>query len=163
MKEYILPAVLFVFNFAFPVQAEESITPAEVYSQGVKQALSEEDQNKIIEQALELLKTSNFHSGKGDKHKIFKLHRIQNDYRATVSGKYLVCRFQPGKMVMTHGGDIFVSEIVIGLNRDDYASDLFTVDADGTIVGHAKYSGELCIKILHAIPKIKQEAEQDAP
>jgi len=163
MKEYLLFAALFVFGFAFPVQAAESMTPVEVYSNGIKQELSESVQNELLEQALELLKTSNFQSGKGDKNNLFKLHGVQNDYRATVSGRFLVCRFQPGKKVTTVGGDIFVSEIVIGLNRDDYASRLFTVDQDGSVVGHAKYSGDLCIKILQAIPNLKQDAEQDAP
>jgi len=158
MKEYLLFAALFVFGFAFPVQAAESMTPVEVYSQGIKQELSESVQNKLLEQALELLKTSNFHSGKGDKNNLFTLYGVQNDYRATVSGRFLVCRFQPGKKVTTVGGDIFVSEIVIGLNRDDYASRLFTVDQDGSVVGHAKYSGDLCIKILQAIPNLKQDA-----
>jgi len=139
------------------------MTPVEVYSHGIKQELSESVQNKLLEQALELLKTSNFHSGKGDKNNLFTLHDVQNDYRATVSGRFLVCRFQPGKKVTTVGGDIFVSEIVTGLNRDDYASRLFTVDQDGSVVGHAKYSGDLCIKILQAIPNLKQDAEQDAP
>lgn len=125
--------------------------PVEVYSRGIKQELSESDQNKLLEQALELLKTSNFHSGKGQKNNIFTLHGVQNDYRATVSGRFLVCRFQPGKKVTTVGGDIFVSEIVIGLNRDDYASALFTVAEDGSVVEHAKYSGNLCIKIMHAL------------
>jgi len=163
MKEYLLFAALFVFGFAFPVQAAESMTPVEVYSHGIKQELSESVQNKLLEQALELLKTSNFHSGKGDKNNLFTLYGVQNDYRATVSGRFLVCRFQPSKKVTTVGGDIFVSEIVIGLNRDDYASRLFTVDQDGSVVGHAKYSGDLCIKILQAIPNLKQDAEQDAP
>jgi len=160
MKEHLLSTALFVLGFAYPVQAAESMTPAEVYFSGIKQELSESDQNKLLEQALELLKTSNFHSGKGDKNNLFTLHGVQNDYRTTVSGRFLVCRFQPGRKVTTMGGDIFVSEIVIGLNRDDYASGLFTVDEDGSVVGHAKYSGELCIKILHAIPNIKQDAEQ---
>ena len=163
MKEYLLSAALFVFGFAFPVQAAESMTPVEVYSNGIEQELSESVQNELLEQALELLKTSNFQSGKGDKNNLFTLHGVQNDYRATVSGRFLVCRFQPGKKVTTVGGDIFVSEIVIGLNRDDYASRLFTVDQDGSVVGHAKYSGDLCIKILQAIPDLKQDAEQDAP
>jgi len=83
MKEYLLFAALFVFGFAFPVQAAESMTPVEVYSHGIKQELSESVQNKLLEQALELLKTSNFHSGKGDKNNLFTLHDVQNDYRAT--------------------------------------------------------------------------------
>jgi len=153
MKKYILSAALFAFGFAFPVQAAESMIPAEVYSHGIKQELSEADQSKLFERALELLKTSNLHSGKGDEFNLFTLHVVQNNYRATVSGRFLVCRFQPGKKVTTVGGEIFVSEIVIGLNRDDYAFGLFTVDADGSVVEHAKYSGDLSIKILHAIPK----------
>jgi hypothetical protein len=44
-----------------------------------------------------------------------------------------------------------VAEIVIGLNRNDYASSLFTVDESGAVVGHAKYSGERCVEIMKAV------------
>jgi hypothetical protein len=156
VKAYFLSIALFVFGCISPVHAAEPLIPVELYSHGRKLELSELDQSKLIEQALQLLKTSNFHSGKGDKNNLFTLHDVQNDYRATVAGRFLVCRFKPSNKVTTIGGGILVSEIVIGLNRDDYASSLFTVDEDGSVVGHAKYSGELCIKILQAIQSLKK-------
>lgn len=123
--------------------------------------LAKQTKKTLVGHALELLKTSNFHSGKEDKNSFFTLHGVQNDYRATVAGRYLVCRLQTGTKVTTPGGDIFVAEIVIGLNRDDYASSLFTINEDGAVVEHAKYSGDQCIRILQAIHKIKKGAEQE--
>ncbi len=156
MKTYLLSVALFIVGCNFPVHAAEQLTPVELYSNGKNLELSELDQNKLLEQALQLLKTSNHNSGKEAKNNLFTLHGVQNDYRATVAGKFLVCRFQPSKKVTTVGGDIFASEIVIGLNGAQYASSLFTVDKDGSVVGHAKYSGELCVKILEAINNIEQ-------
>ena len=55
------------------------------------------------------------------------------------------------RMMKTIGGDLMVKEIVIGLNGSQYASSLHTVDDEGRVVGHAMYSGELCVKLLQLV------------
>ena len=51
----------------------------------------------------------------------------------------------------TSGGEITVVEIVVVLNRDDYASNVFTVDDAGRVIGHSKYAGELSLQIFNTV------------
>jgi hypothetical protein len=72
--------------------------------------------------------------------------------------------------IKTVGGEVIVREIVIGLNRPDsvaivegvsyadYASSLFTIDDEGRVVVHAKYSGLLCIDLMKLVKKIAGDA-----
>ncbi len=67
---------------------------------------------------------------------------IQQHYRQTVAGEYLVITYDSPVVIHTIGGDVTVVEIVVGLNRkDDIPSALFTIDAEGRIVAHEKYAG----------------------
>ena len=144
------------------VHAEEAFNQVDLHWNGKKHELSESGKNKLLEQALKLVETSNFHSGVGDKNAIYTLHGVQSDYRATVAGRFLVCRFQTSKQVATKGGDVAIFEIVIGMNHDDAAYKLFTVDENGSIVQHGKYSGQLCIEILQAVKIIRSKKPNKA-
>jgi hypothetical protein len=49
-----------------------------------------------------------------------------------------------------------ISLFISGFVCPAHAAELFTVDKNGAIVGHAKYSGELCIRILQSINQLKK-------
>ena len=69
-----------------------------------------------------------------------------------VAGDCLVITYDHPIKVHTVGGDVSAFEIVIGLNRPDYADDLFTIDDLGRVVGHGKYSGGIGIELRKAVP-----------
>ncbi len=98
------------------------------------------------------------HSGPDDTEKVFTFSRVQRDYRQAVAGSFLVVTFSPPQRVQTVGGDVTAAEIVIGLNRNDYAYGLFTIDSSAAIVSHAKYAGDLCIQILENIKRLTNDA-----
>jgi hypothetical protein len=77
-------------------------------------------------------------------------------YRRAVDGRYLVITYATPRMMTTIGGDLMVKEIVIGLNGSQYASSLHTVDDEGRVVGHAMYSGELCVKLLQLVESMER-------
>ena len=79
---------------------------------------------------------------------------ILEGYRKTVSGKYLLVTFKEPQKFKTVGGEVSVKEIVIGLNGQYYASSLYTIDEELRIVGHAKYSGPMCVEVLKLVKKL---------
>ncbi|GEM_PF-2526103 len=123
---------------------------------GKEKALSHDAVQTLYSKAVELLESSNFNSRapRWD----WNISEILEGYRTTVSGKYVLVSFKEAQKIKTIGGELSVREIVIGLNRPDYASSLYTIDDEGRIVGHAKYSGLLCIELLKLVKKIAGEA-----
>ena len=122
--------------------------------------LTQESVQTLYSKALELLETSNFNS----------LALVHEEYRQTVAGKYLLISLKEAQRIRTVGGEVIVKEIVIGLNRPDsiatvggvsyteYASSLFTIDDEGRVVAHAKYSGSMCIELTKLVKKIAGDA-----
>ena len=53
--------------------------------------------------------------------------------------------------VRTVGGEVSVFEIVIGLAHPDSADALFTIDDEGRIVAHEKYSGRIAMELRKAV------------
>ena len=157
MKLHLIIFVLLLNGYLYPARADETAPAVELQSRGKHMALSESALKPLFEQALQLVKTSNFHSDPGDEHHIFTLRGVQSDYRKTVAGKFLVITFTTPQKITTVGGEITVAEIIVGLNRDDCASSLFTIDESGRVIGHAKYSGERCIEILKAIKQLTHD------
>jgi hypothetical protein len=123
---------------------------------GKQMPLTQEAVRMLYSKALELLETSNFNS----------LALVHEEYRQTVAGKYLLVSLKVPQTIKTVGGEVIVREIVIGLNRPDsvaivegvsyadYANSLFTIDDEGRVVAHAKYSGLLCIELMKLVKKI---------
>lgn len=111
----------------------------------------EDAQQRVLSKALQVLRSSNFHSGPGDDLHLFKVPEVQREYRKEVAGRFLVISFPTARWITTVGGEIMVGEIVIGLNGEQYASSLFTIDESGHIVGHAKYSGTTCVELLQLV------------
>ena len=69
---------------------------------------------------------------------------IQDRYRKTIRGDYLVVSYDHPTKFQTVAGDVTVVEIIVGLNRADRVpSALFTVDGDGRVIAHEKYAGML--------------------
>jgi hypothetical protein len=125
---------------------------------GKESELSERQQAALQSTTLRLLRSSNFNS---ERHRdILNVTPRQNHaaYRKTLSGRYLVVSFETPQRFDTVGGDVVVLEIVVGLNRPDYADSLFTIDAEGRIVVHGKYSGGLCIELLNEVRKVRPDA-----
>jgi hypothetical protein len=118
--------------------------------------LSESTTQMLYSNAMQLVKTSNFNSrqSKTQSWAEYTATSIHEEYRRAVSGKYLLLTLKEPQVINTVGGEISVQEIVIGLNRPDYASSLFTVDGEGRVVGHGKYSGPLCVEITEQVKKI---------
>lgn len=150
MKHTYVPGVLLLIGFVPLSQAGEAAL-AEVHLPGKATVLPEQARPELCRQACQLVETSNFHSDPGDQYHFFTLPQVQNDYRREVAGKFLLIDFPTPPKIKTIGGEITVSEIIVGLNRDDFASSLFTIDDSGRVVGHSKYAGELCIRLLNAI------------
>ena len=129
-------------------RASEALPSVELHLQDKQASLTEPAQQQLHQQALQLLETSNFHSGPGDKYHFFTLLDVESEYRKTVMGKFLVITFPTPQKITTVGGEITVLEIIVGLNGNDYASSLFTIDDSGRVIEHSKYSGTLSIEIL---------------
>jgi hypothetical protein len=101
--------------------------------------------------ALRLLESSNFNS---ERHRdILKAtpKSTHAAYRKAVAGRYLVVSFDTPRRIKTIGGEVDVLEVVIGLNRPDYADSLFTIDSEGRVVAHQKYSGADAIELLRTV------------
>lgn len=135
---------------------------------GKQTPLTHEAIQTLSSKALELLETSNFNSRTG--YLDVSIAKAQEEYRQTVSGKYLLISLKEPQKIKTIGGEVIVREIVIGLNRPDsiaivggvnyaeYASSLFTIDEEGRVVVHAKYSGPLCIELMKLVKRFAGEA-----
>jgi len=158
MKLHLILFALFLNGYLHSARSAEAATTVELQSQGKPIELSESAHKPLHEQALQLVRTSNFHSDPGDEYHIFTRRAVQSDYRKTVAGKFLVITFATPQKITTVGGEITVAEIVVGLNRDDYASSLFTIDESGRVIGHSKYSGERCIEILKTLKHFSHDA-----
>ena len=158
MKFHIVLCALLLNGVLQIAHAEEVPPSVELQARDKQVPLSEAAQQKLRQQALALVETSNFHSGPGDTEHIFSLPDVQREYRKTVAGKFLLISFPNPQKISTTGGEIAVTEIIVGLNRDDYASSLFTIDASGTVVGHAKYDGGRCIELLKTVKQFVHDA-----
>ncbi len=122
--------------------------------------ISGKTQERIYALSAGLLKTSNFNSAAHAKPFRGGIPRVQAKYRKAVSGRYLIITFPQSRKFKTLGGEITALEIVVGLNRVDYADSLFTIDAEGRVVEHAKYSGTKGIELFNAIKQAINDMEQ---
>jgi len=135
---------------------------------GKQTPLTQEANRKLHSKALELLETSNFNSRAGVLD--WNISKFHEQYRQTVAGKYLLISLKEAQRIRTVGGEVIVKEIVIGLNRPDsiatvggvsyteYASSLFTIDDEGRVVAHTKYSGPMCIELTKLVKKFAVDA-----
>jgi hypothetical protein len=125
---------------------------------GRESQVSERQQTALQSATLRLLRSSNFNSERHRDILNATPRQTQAAYRKTLTGRYLVVSFETPQRFATVGGDVVVLEIVVGLNRPDYADSLFTIDAEGRVVVHGKYSGGLCIELLNEVRKVRPDA-----
>lgn len=99
---------------------------------------------------MELLKSSNFNTAGHPGILKQSVPAIQDRYRRVVAGDCLVITYDSPVKVRTVGGEVSVFEIVIGLAHPESADGLFTIDGDGRIVAHEKYSGRIAMDLRKA-------------
>jgi hypothetical protein len=117
-------------------------------------ALSDDAAQKLRLSAIELVESSNFNSSIPKWRDQWGIAKIQEHYRKTVAGRYLLISFKNTRKIKTCGGEISVTEIIIGLNGDYYGGPLYTIDDEGRIIAHSKYSGQQCIGLLEVVKEI---------
>jgi hypothetical protein len=158
MKASILCAVL--LTSFFPTARAADALPAVRLIAGEKQVgLAEGTQERLRQQITDLVKSSNFHSGPGDKYHIFTFSGVQQDYRDTVaSGEYLLMRLSPAQKIATLEGEVTAAEIVVGLRLHGSGgrNTVFTIDESGTIISHAKYSGEIYLELMKTVAQSRR-------
>lgn len=129
--------------------------------------LGEAARNDLRSQAVQLVESSNFYTTTDGVFPTYTLPGavfwVQKEYRETVAGSYVVFNFPEPRKIKTLRDEITVTRRVIGLNRDNYASSLFTIDGQGSVVGHGKYRGDYCIEFLRALKKDVQDNADPAP
>ena len=118
---------------------------------GGEKALSERWVSKLYAKAVELLESSNFNSRAPLWQ--WNMAEVERQYRQTLAGNYLLISFQEPTKFTTTGGNVTVKEIIVGLP----GGALFTIDDEDRLVGHAKYSGPLCVEFLKLV---KEAVEQ---
>lgn len=127
-----------------PATAAAAVPPAVTLFHSGERTLSPADRATAAAWAVSFLETAALNT---DTHAAVlrqSVPDVQNRYRRTVRGDYLVVAFAEPAAVKTAGGDVTVREIVVGLNRpDEVPSALFTVDPAGRVVAHEKYRGSL--------------------
>lgn len=123
---------------------------------GTETATNQDVLQPVYAKAVELLESSNFNSHAP--RWSWNVSEVLEGYRKTVSGKYLLVSFREPRKLKTLGGEVIVREIVIGLNRPDLASSLYTIDDEERIVAHTKYSGPLCVEFLKLVKRVAGEA-----
>jgi hypothetical protein len=111
--------------------------------------------------AIDLLKTSNFNS-KDHPGPIFPdgVLGVQRRYRAAIAGQYLAVAFPEPRQFQLIRGQVKIVEIVVGLNNPQYADSLFTVDPEGRVVEHAKFSGTAATELMELIVKTQREHKE---
>ena len=117
--------------------------------------LTDEEQQRLIAAAQKVLASSQFNSMNPQWE--WDIPKVLTEYGDAVAGKHLLLYFPQPKRFDTVGGTITAREVLIGLNRQDYASSLHTIDSSGQVVGHAKYSGTLCIELKKLVDAIVSE------
>jgi len=116
-------------------------------------ALSQADADELSRLALKFVEGSNFNSG-GKHPRVFPAREEaarQERYRQAVRGNHLVVTLPTPRSVQTVGGPVEVLEIVIGLNRPQYASSLHTITSRGRVLEHGKYPGNVGIELIEAV------------
>jgi hypothetical protein len=151
MKGCVLCAIL--LTSLLPLAHAEEALPTVRLLAGEKQiGLSEGAQARLRQQITDLLKSSNFHSGPGDKYHVFTFSGVQQDYRDTVAtGEYLLMTLSPAQKIVTVGGEVTAAEILVGLRGPSGKNTVFTIDDSGTIISHAKYSGAIYLELKQTV------------
>lgn len=119
---------------------------------GASAAIDGLTQDKLRGLAIRYLESSNFNTVTHPQILKQNVPAIQERYRRILAGDYLLISYPEPVVVQTVGGEVPTYEIVIGLGRADYAEGLITIDPQGRVVSHGKYSGIVGIELRQAVP-----------
>jgi hypothetical protein len=155
-------AAYFLALHSLPAWAQQSSSSqVELRYHGFRE-LEPEESRRLEAKALEVLRSSQFNSSAPMW--AWDESGIQKEYSRAIAGDHFVVTYIRSVEVGTDGGKVSVKRLVIGLLGTQFASSVHTVDDSGRIVGHAKYSGELCIQFLdfvEALPNKSPERTRD--
>lgn len=148
---------------AFAGDTNQSATPPDFTVKlryGKEIVLTQAAVQTLYSNAVELLKSSSFNSSKSATSPLhWDISEIAEDYRLAVSGSYLLVSFKKPRDFMTAGGAISVREIVIALIEPfPDRSELFTIDDEGRVIEHGKYSGQILLELLKIAKKFANDA-----
>ena len=145
-----------VLLVAWAVQAEH--VPSVDLRLPAARDIDEQARVKLSDAALRILASSNFNSRNHPSFGDWTPKKLHADYRKVASGPYMVVSFDEPRRFETIGGQVEVIEIVIGLGlttRDssgrDYPGPIYTIDGEGRVVRHEKWSGERGLELLRMI------------
>ena len=146
---------LFLAGILPSVFAQEDLPAVKLMTQDKQAVLPADVQSRLRRQLTALLQSSNFHSGPDDKRSVFTFPGVQQDYRDTVAaGKYLLLIFSSAQKISTAGGEVTVTEIIVGLRRPHSKNSVFTIDDSGRVIGHAKYSGTIFVELEKTVAEV---------
>ena len=146
---------LFLAGVLPPAFAQEDLPAVKLMTPDKPAVLPAEVQSRLRRQLTALLQSSNFHSGPDDKQHIFTLPEVQQDYRdSVIAGKYLLLIFSSAQKIRTAGGEVTVTEIIVGLRRPNSKNSVFTIDDSGRVIGHAKYSGTIFVELEKTVAEV---------
>ncbi len=148
MRVAAIPAFLLLLGVAACRVAGDPAGAVVLHFQGRSAPKTEKE--TLRELGLELLKSSNFNTAAHPEVLQQSVTRIQDRYRRVAAGDRLVITYDRPVTVRTVGGDVAVLEIVVGLGHPTYADALFTLDEDGRVVAHEKYSGRTAMELRQA-------------
>lgn len=111
----------------------------------------------LAQQAQSLLQSSESNSQSAEWH--FPVPEVQEEFRAAIASDRLVVSFATVRAIHSVGGPLRVRQIIVRLGAetlhhpfaDRFVDSLFTVDDNGTVVGHALYSGERIMAIWREV------------
>jgi len=152
MKSRLLVVVVLYASLMQLSRADEALPAVRWLVHDKQVTLAENMQQRLGQQIIVLVQSSNFHSGPGDKYHVFTFAGVQQDYRDSIAeGEYLVMSFTPARKISTVGGEVTAAEIVIGLRGPGGRNSVFTIDEAGTVTSHAKYSGGAFMELKRAL------------
>jgi hypothetical protein len=129
---------------------------------GKEIALTQAAAQMLYSNAVMLVESSSFNSSKSATTPLpWNVSEIAGDYRVAISGPYLLVSFKPPHEFTTPGGLVTVREIVIAMNENFGASnrsELFTIDDEGRVIEHGKYSGQVLLELLKIAKKLANDA-----
>ena len=125
---------------------------------GTDSPVSQRQQEALESAAVRFLESSNFNSRAHASILKTTPSQVHAAYRKTIAGRYLVVSFETPRRIRTVGGEIDVVDIVVGLNRPDYPDALLTIDAEGRVLSHGKYSGGVGVQLMDEIRKVRPGA-----
>jgi hypothetical protein len=135
---------------AIPAAVAGQVGPlptVEVHDKGAVRVLDERTRSQIRILAIRLLESSNFNSEAHRELLKATPKTTHTAYRKTVAGRYLLISFDQPRSINTIGGEVDTLEVVVGL----IPSSLFTIDREGRVVAHEKYSGADTVTLLRRV------------